>query len=180
MVASMCRGVLGHTEHPHQRPWVTIDEHVTPVLANLVGECCERLYGSESLIPSSSTGAKTSEVACMGSLTANLHTLFTSFYKPTPTRHKIMYEGKAFPSDIVCLVPPYPVLPLIRRNYSTHSHRKLPSMTTLLRPYFPSTLCQGNSHSARPRSSRLSKSRGTPLLSSASERSSTTADSALR
>lgn len=37
----------------------------------------------------------------MGSLTSNLHTLFTSFYKPTPKRHKIMFEGKAFPSDQV-------------------------------------------------------------------------------
>lgn len=46
-----------------------------------------------------SAGAKKSEVACMGSLTANLHALFTSFYRPTPRRHKIMYEGKAFPSD---------------------------------------------------------------------------------
>ena len=46
-------------------------------------------------------GAKRSEVACMGSLTANLHTLFTSFYKPTAQRHKIMFEGKAFPSDQV-------------------------------------------------------------------------------
>lgn len=37
----------------------------------------------------------------MGTLTGNLHTLFTSFYQPTPQRYKIMYEGKAFPSDSV-------------------------------------------------------------------------------
>lgn len=37
----------------------------------------------------------------MGTLTGNLHTLFTSFYQPTPERHRIMYEGKAFPSDSV-------------------------------------------------------------------------------
>ncbi|GAA5895727.1 kynureninase [Sporobolomyces salmoneus] len=73
-------GVIGHVNHPHGRPWIRIDETVTPILAELVG-------------------AKPSEVACMGSLTGNLHTLFTSFYRPTPTRHKIMFEGKAFPSD---------------------------------------------------------------------------------
>ena len=37
----------------------------------------------------------------MGTLTGNLHTLFTSFYQPSPQRYKIMYEGKAFPSDSV-------------------------------------------------------------------------------
>ncbi|GAA5944469.1 hypothetical protein JCM3775_005868 [Rhodotorula graminis] len=73
-------GVLGHMDHGYGRPWVKIDEHVTPILAEIVG-------------------AKPSEVACMGSLTGNLHTLFTSFYRPTPQRHKILYEGKAFPSD---------------------------------------------------------------------------------
>lgn len=41
----------------------------------------------------------------MGTLTGNLHTLFTSFYQPTPQRYKIMYEGKAFPSDSVRPVP---------------------------------------------------------------------------
>jgi hypothetical protein len=53
---------------------------------------------------SSLAGAKESEVACMGSLTGNLHTLLTSFYQPTEKRHKILYEGKAFPSDAVCFL----------------------------------------------------------------------------
>lgn len=44
-------------------------------------------------------GAEPSEVAVMGSLTANLHLLMGSFYRPTTHRYKIMIEGKAFPSD---------------------------------------------------------------------------------
>lgn len=31
-------GVLGHMDHDYQRPWVKIDEHVTPYLAEIVGE----------------------------------------------------------------------------------------------------------------------------------------------
>jgi kynureninase len=44
-------------------------------------------------------GALPSEVAIMESLTANLHFLMASFYKPTKERYKIILEGKAFPSD---------------------------------------------------------------------------------
>lgn len=44
-------------------------------------------------------GALPLEVAAMGSLTANLHFLMASFYKPTPQRHKIIIEANAFPSD---------------------------------------------------------------------------------
>lgn len=64
------------------RPWVTIDETVTQQMADLVG-------------------AKQSEVAIMASLTANLHLAMSAFYKSTPTRHKIIIESKAFPSDHV-------------------------------------------------------------------------------
>ncbi|GAA5860903.1 hypothetical protein JCM3774_003181 [Rhodotorula dairenensis] len=98
-------GVLGHMDHEYGRPWVKIDEQVTPFLAEIVG-------------------AKPSEVACMGTLTGNLHTLFTSFYKPTPQRHKIMYEGKAFPSDSYAFAshvalhdyPPSSLLPIYPRE----------------------------------------------------------------
>lgn len=31
-------GVLGHTDHGYGRPWVKVDEHVTPILAEIVGE----------------------------------------------------------------------------------------------------------------------------------------------
>lgn len=34
---SFGRGVLGHTDHAYGRPWVKIDEHVTPLLAEIVG-----------------------------------------------------------------------------------------------------------------------------------------------
>lgn len=44
-------------------------------------------------------GARPDEVVAMGSLTANLHLLLVSFYRPTPQRYKIMVETSPFPSD---------------------------------------------------------------------------------
>ena len=44
-------------------------------------------------------GALLDEVAIMETLTANLHLLMASFYRPTEEKYKIILEGKAFPSD---------------------------------------------------------------------------------
>jgi kynureninase len=51
-------------------------------------------------------GANPSEVVIMNTLTANLHMLLASFYKPTEKKHKIILEWKPFPSDHVsCPIP---------------------------------------------------------------------------
>ena len=71
-------GVEGHfTGH---LAWKDYHELVTEQLAALVGGHAD-------------------EVVAMNSLTVNLHLLMVSFYQPTPTRHKILIEHHAFPSD---------------------------------------------------------------------------------
>lgn len=104
------KGVFGHfTEifDTNLAPWLHVDDDVVPDMAAIVG-------------------AKPSEVAVMQTLTANLHLMMASFYRPTETRYKIIIEGKAFPSDhyaiesqirhhnlnpkeaMVLIEPPYP------------------------------------------------------------------------
>lgn len=78
-------GVAGHftdLEDSPLRQWQLLSEQAAASMSKLVGAAPE-------------------EVAAMGTLTANLHILLASFYKPTATRHKILMDWKAFPSDHV-------------------------------------------------------------------------------
>ncbi|WP_435133703.1 kynureninase [Formosa sp. A9] len=71
-------GVEGHTEA--KNPWLHYHEFLTKSMAKIVG-------------------AKPIEVVVMNTLTANLHFMMVSFYKPTAKRYKILIEADAFPSD---------------------------------------------------------------------------------
>ena len=71
-------GVEGH--FTGELGWKDYHELLTPALASLAG-------------------AQTNEVVAMNALTVNLHLLMVSFYRPTQTRHKILIEAHAFPSD---------------------------------------------------------------------------------
>ena len=71
-------GVDGHFDAA--TPWYSYHETLREPAAGLVG-------------------ARPNEVVCMNSLTVNLHLLMATFYRPTKTRHKILMEDPAFPSD---------------------------------------------------------------------------------
>ncbi len=71
-------GVDGHLEA--KNPWLPYHEYLTESMANVVG-------------------AKSIEIVVMNTLTANLHFMMASFYKPTKKRYKILIESDAFPSD---------------------------------------------------------------------------------
>lgn len=72
------RAVDGHFDTA--RPWLPYHEQLAPSLARLAG-------------------ALPIEVVAMNTLTVNLHLMLTSFYRPTPERHKILIEQRAFSSD---------------------------------------------------------------------------------
>ncbi|HLW35552.1 MAG TPA: kynureninase [Chthoniobacterales bacterium] len=61
-------------------PWYTYHEPLREPMARIVG-------------------AKPVEIICMNSLTANLHLMMATFYRPTKSRFKILMEDPAFPSD---------------------------------------------------------------------------------
>ena len=63
-----------------KNPWMPYHEFLAEPMARLVG-------------------ASSAEVVTMNSLTANLHLMMTSFYRPTRERHRILLEDHAFPSD---------------------------------------------------------------------------------
>lgn len=71
-------GVEGHFEA--KNPWLGYHEFLTDSMAKIVG-------------------AKPIEVIVMNTLTANLHFMMVSFYKPSKTRYKVLIESDAFPSD---------------------------------------------------------------------------------
>ena len=71
-------GVEAHFRARH--PWMPYHEFVRAHLAELVG-------------------ALPTEVVAMNSLTANLHLMMTSFYRPTRERPAILIEKNPFPSD---------------------------------------------------------------------------------
>lgn len=75
-------GVEGH--FAGKNPWMYYHHFLTEKAAKVVG-------------------AKPSEVVIMNNLTANLHLMMVSFYRPTKTRYKIMMEGTAFPSDMYAM-----------------------------------------------------------------------------
>lgn len=71
-------GVEGHFHG--KNPWMPYHRLLTQNTAELVG-------------------AEPGEVVVMNSLTVNLHLMMASFYRPSATRHKILVESGAFPSD---------------------------------------------------------------------------------
>jgi kynureninase len=71
-------GVAGHLGS--RRPWFSYHEQLRAPLARLVG-------------------AREHEVVAMNSLTANLHLLLTTFYRPAGRRTRLLIEKGAFPSD---------------------------------------------------------------------------------
>lgn len=71
-------GVYGH--FMGETPWAYSDKYTMDGQARLAG-------------------AKTEEIAVMNGLSVNIHLMMIPFYRPTATRHKILLEAKAFPSD---------------------------------------------------------------------------------
>lgn len=73
--------ILGGEGHVHaRRPWLYYHKFSKKALSKIVG-------------------AKPDEVVAMNQLTVNLHLMMVSFYRPQPSRFKIVAEAGAFSSD---------------------------------------------------------------------------------
>ena len=72
-------GVEGHFEGNY--PWYTYQELLREPAASLLG-------------------ARPEEVVFMNGLTVNLHLMMTTFYRPDPSRYKVLLDAPVFPSDL--------------------------------------------------------------------------------
>jgi kynureninase len=76
---------LGVDAHFHgMNPWYSYHENFRDAGARLVG-------------------AHADEVVFMNSLTVNLHLMMMTFYRPTPSRYRILIDAPPFPSDLYAL-----------------------------------------------------------------------------
>jgi len=76
-------GVAGHFREMDNSPLASWQD--------MAEDCAKR---SADLV-----GSSPHEIVIMNTLTANLHMMMASFYRPTEKRHKIILEWKPFPSD---------------------------------------------------------------------------------
>lgn len=76
-------GVNGHFTDLEDSPLVNWQD--------MAAQCAHKSAGFMGALPS--------EIVYMNTLTANIHLLMASFYRPTEKRHKILLEWKPFPSD---------------------------------------------------------------------------------
>jgi hypothetical protein len=114
------KGVFGHfTDYEGGLPpWLHIDDAIKEHTAKMVG-------------------ALPSEVVIMETLTANLHLLMSSFYRPNKDRWKIIIEGKAFPSDHVSHTGHFTIT-VAHTCTSTQRSLRSPTTTSILLHSSPS------------------------------------------
>lgn len=149
------KGVFGHFKtleggHP---PWLHLDDALKNQTAQIVG-------------------ALATEVVVMETLTANLHLLMSSFYKPTPDRYKIIIEGKAFPSDHVSSHFRTACLSSSSHSISTLHSRSLNTTTSPLLPSSPSLRPRPTRPTSQLNTSSPSSPNTTPRLPLCSSRES--------
>lgn len=76
-------GVKGHFQG--ESPWTKYHQRPARLMAQIVG-------------------ANEDEVVMMNTLTVNLHLMMVSFYRPSPSRYKVLIEQDTFPSDRYAIV----------------------------------------------------------------------------